>query len=748
MLTSRLVRGLLLPFAVVLTGPLLVAAGLSPTVVDTSDIVIHPSGLEQVDPGPVAVFGGQVLIRDGADMLLARPGEQAQRIGGIDAGFGWYDLRADRARWAHCPVAVDCILTTVSLPDGQTTQESTTEHFVAWSPTGWLGRSGDSLIAHEPAGDTVLVADLDGSDLRTAVTDGTRTLIHLDTNSPDGPGPQLVLLPGPGQPQEVLFDEPFLYSGEGRQVTGIALTAGTEVWSTCPVFDPTGGRKVFRRTGGQVTQFEAPGDVVSATDTTFALQKGYNSWAASERRTWLWVGDGTGWHPVRPPVEPVTDEWVTPIGLLLGGPDLLLDPDTGVGFRGISGFAGEGAGVYAVAADGTLSGSISLSAEPGRFTALGLSGERLVYAQGRADGSADGGLLLARDTPVGSSSVGTQEPVEFFGSTEERDVPVRDPFSLSGDLMLRRDGTKAEVFRIFRVDLTVRAFQVATFEDAGDPALPMKQSGPYSLVGPTVWHLDGPDPLLDTGTTDTDLFGARVLWRDGNGRVRLRDLSTNRPARTIGSGAVGGVAVSATRAAWQRSGGGIVVRPLTRGKRRLVQAGSDARGIQIDQDVLSWVTGSGEVHILDLGDGGSAVRATGLFSPAQIDGGRLAGMDPDGSVHLRTVQEPWNPRLLAARTTGRAGRGGSWSASFQLTGPVTEAAVEIRRGRRVLTTITRNGEAGQDLSFWWDGTDADGRPLPRGRYSWVLTGIGPDGSALTAADGRSAVRGTVVVPRP
>lgn len=143
MLTSRLVRGLLLPFAAVLTAPLLVAAGASPSVVDTSDVVVHPSGLEQVVPGPVAVFGGQVLIRDGADMLLARPGEQAQRIGGIDVDeFGWYDLRTDRARWAHCPEAAECILTTVSLSDGQTTRQSTTERFVAWSPTGWLGAIG------------------------------------------------------------------------------------------------------------------------------------------------------------------------------------------------------------------------------------------------------------------------------------------------------------------------------------------------------------------------------------------------------------------------------------------------------------------------------------------------------------------------------------------------------------------------------------------------------------------------------
>ncbi|MBT0768472.1 hypothetical protein KIH74_06020 [Kineosporia sp. J2-2] len=236
-------------------------------------------------------------------------------------------------------------------------------------------------------------------------------------------------------------------------------------------------------------------------------------------------GDGTTWRTVAP----------------LGGTGRTVEGldgmalDDGHLYLGLGGDVAATAGVYRVGddvtAEATRLGTVGRVRDV--IADVGLDAGVLAYTQRRAALPEENVASVvtrrlirdARGTPVGVGKRTVSGPdgpdVMYPAGSRGPALSVSGPRSLSrtvGRYTLWGDG-KPERFG-----------QSRPWPPA-DP--PLKQSGAWSLAGGQVRVVGDRDlwPALDLGDQPADLFGPRVLWHTGAGRVLYRNLNSGKGSR-------------------------------------------------------------------------------------------------------------------------------------------------------------------------------------------------------------------------
>jgi hypothetical protein len=270
----------------------------------------------------------------------------------------------------------------------------------------------------------------------------------------------------------------------------------------------------------------------------------------------------------------------------------------------------------------------------------------------------------------------------------------------------------------------------------------IKQSGPYSLIGGTVFVAAPKNTArlaLQTGTADTDLFGPHVIWSTEDGRIHQRYLNPEGPAKKIlaRGGAAGPVAVWGPRSAWLDTSGRIHLLGSLGFERRTVPAGPQAHDLRLNYATLSWTAGDGSIHVMNLGDPQPRGQRVGLCAPYAIDGAQIAGIDPSGRVRVQDLpfrvgrQAPW---VISAQTTATIRSGQPWKPRFDVSKPLRNARLVIYGSGSPLSTLTSPAPYGTVGGFRWDGKDASGRTADPICYNWVFSAEAADGSGPIISD--------------
>lgn len=278
----------------------------------------------------------------------------------------------------------------------------------------------------------------------------------------------------------------------------------------------------------------------------------------------------------------------------------------------------------------------------------------------------------------------------------------------------------------------------------GVPAGPqrIKQSGPYSLVGGTVFVAAPKNTarlVLRTGTTNTDLFGPHVVWSTADGQIRQHYLNPEGPAKKVlaRSGAAGPVAVWGPRSAWLDTSGRIHLLGRLGFARRTVPAGPRAHDLRLNYATLSWTAGDGSIRVMNLGEAEPRGRPVELHAPYAIDGRQIAGIDASGRVRLEDLpfpvgrQAPW---VISAQTTATIRSGQPWKPRFDVSKPIRSAKLVIYGSGSPTGTLTSPARYGTVGGLRWDGKDASGQAAAPICYNWVFSAEAVDGSGPVISD--------------
>lgn len=292
-------------------------------------------------------------------------------------------------------------------------------------------------------------------------------------------------------------------------------------------------------------------------------------------------------------------------------------------------------------------------------------------------------------------------------------------------------------------------------------------SGPYLVADAydrTVRRADGSIAFVPEATPE--IFGSRVVWVS-DGTLKIRDLAAPTPATS--TVAVPGGPYQRVAGVWGNSVVLLRVDPQTHlGAATLHDLGSGATrplGVsfygdggdlaEVGDGVLAWGDTDG-LYALDLTDpDADPVRVstdTYVSEPSlALDAGRLAWRANDDTLKIAPL--PFGgaspPRLLgvlAPRGVSPDGDGvlDTWRPAIDVTAPLDDVQVTIRRGTTLVRTLTGSAPDGSIRDIAWDGRDGDGDLVPAGTYTWTLTGTGDTG-AVTGIGGTGSVTGTVTV---
>jgi hypothetical protein len=273
-------------------------------------------------------------------------------------------------------------------------------------------------------------------------------------------------------------------------------------------------------------------------------------------------------------------------------------------------------------------------------------------------------------------------------------------------------------------------------------------------------RLNGP-----VASQSTALWGSYLAYADDGKGIWRRDLSSNAlvQVKAAGGPAVTNVAVHDDYVAWSTCAQGTsnYCEPSTVAFRNMA---TRAAAVRITTTSTLWIALSGGHVLFD--DYVGNYPQTGILKVLRLGttatgkvGSVKAGTHFD--VHDETLG--WvgvddvariapnssfvaPPRFLG-NTIGTASftpAAGSWTPEFSISKALTSCRLTIRSGttvRRVLTCPTTLGSARPS----WNGRDSAGRLVPKGTYSWTLTGGDSDGSLRWWTNATHPIAGTVRV---
>jgi hypothetical protein len=257
------------------------------------------------------------------------------------------------------------------------------------------------------------------------------------------------------------------------------------------------------------------------------------------------------------------------------------------------------------------------------------------------------------------------------------------------------------------------------------------------------------------------LSGSTLVRIAGDGSVLARDLDTGAADTVVR--APGGlpdqvrlnsseVATDGTWVSWSMRDGGsrsleAVVRRLDGSIERRLPPG--VQDLRVSGGRAAWAAGDGEVHVMDLASGSTAVvgrrasygtqsRATVALAPDLV-----AWTNPEGGTVVHAVELLSSlPRLLGGFVPKRFTRSPGLVIDLAVDRPVTHAELVVTGALGVVARSSSSAPRG-DIHAVWDGRRADGTQADPGTYTWTLALAGSDGPVLPTAS--SPLTGTAVL---
>ncbi|TDU88400.1 hypothetical protein EV138_1944 [Kribbella voronezhensis] len=282
----------------------------------------------------------------------------------------------------------------------------------------------------------------------------------------------------------------------------------------------------------------------------------------------------------------------------------------------------------------------------------------------------------------------------------------------------------------------------------------------YNLATGTSSQLTGPVP-----EKPASLWGSYLAYADNSNAIWRRDLSSNAliQVKAAGGPAVTNIAVHDDYVAWSTcvSGTSNYCAPSTVAFRNMATKAAAIKitttstlhislsgGHVVFDDYVGNYPESGTLKVLRLG-----TTATGVVGPVKANARFDVHDETLGWVGADDVARigPNSAFVAAPRFLGNAigptsfhPATGSWRPEFGISKALTTCLLTIRSGttvRRVLTCPTSVGSARPG----WNGLDSAGHLVPKGTYSWTLTGSDADGSLRWWTNATHPIAGTVRV---
>jgi hypothetical protein len=546
----------------------------------------------------------------------------------------------------------------------------------------------------------------------------------------------------------------------------VGLSAHTVVWQAGPICC----RYTFNRrarTGGSVTTVPMPFfgkagvNFRAVTDDQVAAVEEIRKDGRGPVHERLWVRNAKFWRVVTLPGATASMPGSLPAnrfgGLAAAGSQF---------FVAVSGDARTTAGVYAIGAGSTATRVASVGPDRSTVQDVSLSAGRVTYTE---FGSSAGDHPRS---PVWHRPVTRDVRGRIVLGAEHTAAPgVAVPPSTDLPLISFSAGRGA-VLSGERYRLLDRGVQTAPLDGSTGP---LRSSGPFTVLGTRVFRADGTTAMvlnLPLNPDHSDIFGSRVIYSSGSD-VTVQDVA--QPATRTNPVVVGrigtcdldrvcaaAVAIRGSTVAWTALDGTIMIRILPSAAVRVVHPVGTVAGLRLSEGALTWFTrGTGAAAtprnrywLLDLRSPSSVPVAVPGLQRVSVDDHLLAGVGADGRLSVRALpfglSTRYPPRLIGVLAPASFSPDGvtTWAPQVDVTKPVRQVALTLRRAGTVVRVLTGTGPDGSVRDLSWDGTDALGRPAPLGGYTWTLTAVGVDGEGfLTAADARSAVTGRLTVTR-
>lgn len=207
----------------------------------------------------------------------------------------------------------------------------------------------------------------------------------------------------------------------------------------------------------------------------------------------------------------------------------------------------------------------------------------------------------------------------------------------------------------------------------------------------------------------------------------------------------------------------LVVRDLMDGSVRAVALPARPEWLKAGDEQAVWADPTGAdgtvtVHALDLRDENAVPVTVAVAHPFtswagafSVGSGLVAWLDAARDV--KVVRLPFAaraPRLLGvvgeAFSPDDDGTDDRWQPRIDLTRPAAKVTVVVSRAGRVVRRLPGTADDASVRDVVWDGTDASGRPVPDGEYTWTMSAVQGKRAAVTAVDG-SPFTGRVTVTR-
>ena len=395
---------------------------------------------------------------------------------------------------------------------------------------------------------------------------------------------------------------------------------------------------------------------------------------------------------------------------------------------------------------------------------LGMNGESPVYTLSRR--SFGKTLALSAQTRLGQ--VGTR----VVGRDGRRTAYV----DTAGDLwIVRDDGVRSKVFDAVDdvaqvrsgVRLSGHRLLWVKGNYTGDYCPPWGCSPTYENLRLMLYDVrtgKSIDLGPRTNSRPMTLWGSYLVYVDASNRILRKDLSSGAVVQVKGAGSarVAGLDVYGSLVAWSTCTGidnygdcqtsriayrvmttsSVVERASTHSGAVRLSGGYLVHSTQqtLDDTPLLKVWRLGSQTVTTIGPLGSPLGDIHDETLAWIGSDRIARLTPLAPFTAR-------PRYLG-NALGSAsfapGKGQAWTPEFAISKALPSCTVTITSGtavRRTMSCATTVGAA----RVTWNGRDSASRLLPKGRYTWTLTGADSDGSLLWWTGSANPIRGTVTI---
>lgn len=275
--------------------------------------------------------------------------------------------------------------------------------------------------------------------------------------------------------------------------------------------------------------------------------------------------------------------------------------------------------------------------------------------------------------------------------------------------------------------------------------------------------------LGDATTTKWALWGSYVVWSNRDGSIYRRDLSSNKTVTVKAAGyGVGAIGVFGSYVGWSEC----VIAGCTKGMvafRNMTTMAPATRVSTTNVAVQMKLTGGHVVYgiptrygsppsmLRELRLGTTATGTIGAYyggigpNAFDVHDEMLAWIGTDGIARLAANstfadQPRYLGNALGSTTITPNGDGvdDTWRPDFPFSKALPTCTLTIRSGTTVVRTLNCANTAGRAV-LSWDARNAAGTLVPKGAYSWTMTGSTPDGPLIWWTGSTAPITSTLTV---